>query len=187
MGQHQSIVFFRGAMYVRPANEAAEQKFQRARRRLTLARFENASHTNPIAAADIAEAHSSTSTRCWLHSQPTFFQVQTCNFYHIRSDGISLYFLDPRQFLQLRLAVKCIFQLISQRTVGTERRVISTGILLLLPVASRLIIVPSAMAIEARLEHLQTNAQHANSTQVDDLGIAYVADKIVLALVLENG
>jgi Leishmanolysin len=44
-----------------------------------------------------------------------------------------------------------------------------------------------AMAIEAGLEYLQTNAQHANDTQVDDLGITYVADKIVSVLVLENG
>jgi Leishmanolysin len=44
-----------------------------------------------------------------------------------------------------------------------------------------------AMAIEAGLEYLQTNAQYANDTQVDDLGITYVADKIVSVLVLENG
>jgi hypothetical protein len=44
-----------------------------------------------------------------------------------------------------------------------------------------------ALAIEAGLEYLQTNAQHTNDTQVDDLRITYVADKIVSVLVLENG
>jgi Leishmanolysin len=45
-----------------------------------------------------------------------------------------------------------------------------------------------AMAIEAGLEYLQTNAQQANETQVvDDVGITYVADKVVSVLVLENG
>jgi Leishmanolysin len=44
------------------------------------------------------------------------------------------------------------------------------------------------MAIEAGLEYLQTNAQQANETQVvDDVGITYVADKVVSVLVLENG
>jgi hypothetical protein len=44
-----------------------------------------------------------------------------------------------------------------------------------------------AMAIEAGLEHLQTNTQYANVTLADDLGITYVADKIVSVLVLEHG
>jgi Leishmanolysin len=44
-----------------------------------------------------------------------------------------------------------------------------------------------AMAIEAGLEYLQTNAQHANATQVDDLGITYVGDKIISVLVFEDG
>jgi Leishmanolysin len=44
-----------------------------------------------------------------------------------------------------------------------------------------------AMAIEAGLEHLQTNAQSANTTLLDGVGVTYVADKIVSVLVLENG
>jgi Leishmanolysin len=44
-----------------------------------------------------------------------------------------------------------------------------------------------AMAIEAGLAYLETNAQHVNVTQVNDLGITYVANKVVSVLVLEHG
>jgi Leishmanolysin len=44
-----------------------------------------------------------------------------------------------------------------------------------------------AMAIEAGLAYLETNAQLGNVTQAGDLGITYVANKIVSVLVLEDG
>jgi Leishmanolysin len=44
-----------------------------------------------------------------------------------------------------------------------------------------------AAAIEAGLAYLQTKAQeNSNAAQLDDLGIAYVADKVVSVLVLED-
>jgi hypothetical protein len=45
-----------------------------------------------------------------------------------------------------------------------------------------------AVAIEAGLEYLQTKVQdNDNAAQLDDLGIAYVADKVVAVLVLVDG
>jgi hypothetical protein len=45
-----------------------------------------------------------------------------------------------------------------------------------------------AVAIEAGLEYLQTKAQeNDNVAQLDDLGITYVADKVVSVLVLVDG
>jgi Leishmanolysin len=86
----------------------------------------------------------------------------TCPIRHLRQNERSLLDMKPRKGFALANAAS-----------GDSRR--------------RLSDTAEAMAIEAGLEYLETNAQSANDNHVDDIGITYVADKIVSVLVVENG